>query len=256
MNRLSTTAVLAAAALFAWTGAGIAADAFPSHPVKLVVPFPPGGSLDIVGREIAQKLGEAWGQSVVVENKPGAGGNIGADYVAKSRAGRLHGGDGRAVDARRQPDALPAHALRRREGFRADLDDRHHAQRARGVGAIAVPLGAGSRGGGEGQSGQARVRLRQHRQRGSSRGRAVQDGDPHRHHACALQRRRAGDAGIARRRHAIHVRQPRQRDGAGQGRQGARAGGHHGAALGAGARPADDGRSRPARASTSRRGSD
>jgi tripartite-type tricarboxylate transporter receptor subunit TctC len=78
--------VLAAAALLAWTGAGIAADTFPSHPVKLVVPFPPGGSLDIVGREIAQKLGEAWGQSVVVENKPGAGGNIGADYVAKSAA--------------------------------------------------------------------------------------------------------------------------------------------------------------------------
>jgi tripartite-type tricarboxylate transporter receptor subunit TctC len=84
MNRLSTTAVLAAAALFSWPAAGVAADAFPSHPVKLVVPFPPGGSLDIVGREIAQKLGEAWGQSVVVENKPGAGGNIGADYVAKS----------------------------------------------------------------------------------------------------------------------------------------------------------------------------
>jgi tripartite-type tricarboxylate transporter receptor subunit TctC len=60
------------------------ADAFPSHTVKLVVPFPPGGSLDIVGREIAQKLTEAWGQSVVVENKPGAGGNIGADFVAKS----------------------------------------------------------------------------------------------------------------------------------------------------------------------------
>ena len=46
--------------------------------------FPPGGSLDIAGRLIAQKLGETWGQSVVVENKPGAGGNIGADFVAKS----------------------------------------------------------------------------------------------------------------------------------------------------------------------------
>jgi tripartite-type tricarboxylate transporter receptor subunit TctC len=83
---LSTTVALAAvaAALAAFPGASAAADAFPSHPVKLVVPFPPGGPLDIVGREIAQKLGEAWGQSVIVENKPGAGGNIGADYVAKS----------------------------------------------------------------------------------------------------------------------------------------------------------------------------
>ena len=52
--------------------------------MKLVVPFPPGGSLDAVGRLIAQKLTEAWGQAVVVENKPGAGGNIGADAVAKA----------------------------------------------------------------------------------------------------------------------------------------------------------------------------
>ena len=49
-----------------------------------MVPFPPGGSLDIAGRLIAQRLAEAWGQAVVVENKPGAGGNIGADFVAKS----------------------------------------------------------------------------------------------------------------------------------------------------------------------------
>ena len=60
------------------------ADTFPSRTVKLVVPFPPGGPLDATGRAIAQKLTEAWGQSVIVENKPGAGGNIGADYVAKS----------------------------------------------------------------------------------------------------------------------------------------------------------------------------
>jgi tripartite-type tricarboxylate transporter receptor subunit TctC len=61
-----------------------AAQSFPSKPVRLVVPFPPGGPLDAIGRAIAQKLTEAWGQSVVVDNKPGAGGNIGADFVAKS----------------------------------------------------------------------------------------------------------------------------------------------------------------------------
>ena len=62
------------------------AQAYPAKPVKLVVPFPPGGSLDMAGRLIAQKLTDLWGQSVVVENKPGAGGNIGADAVAKSPA--------------------------------------------------------------------------------------------------------------------------------------------------------------------------
>ena len=60
------------------------AQGYPSRTVKLVVPFPPGGSLDFTGRLIAQRLSEMWGQPVVVENKPGAGGNIGADFVAKS----------------------------------------------------------------------------------------------------------------------------------------------------------------------------
>lgn len=58
--------------------------AYPSRPIKLVVPFPPGGPLDVIGRLIAQRLTEAWGQSVVVDNRPGASGNIGADIVAKS----------------------------------------------------------------------------------------------------------------------------------------------------------------------------
>ena len=60
------------------------AQTFPAKPLRLVVPFPPGGPLDVVGRLIAQQLGERWGRNVVVENKPGAGGNIGADFVAKS----------------------------------------------------------------------------------------------------------------------------------------------------------------------------
>jgi tripartite-type tricarboxylate transporter receptor subunit TctC len=59
---------------------------YPTKLIKIVVPFPPGGATDIMTRNIAQKLGEAWKQPVIVENRPGASGMIGADAVAKSQA--------------------------------------------------------------------------------------------------------------------------------------------------------------------------
>ena len=88
MNALFRFVAIALAAAGAWIALATpaAAQTYPVKPVRLVVPFPPGGSLDFAGRLIAQKLTEMWGQSVVVENKPGAGGNIGADLVAKAPA--------------------------------------------------------------------------------------------------------------------------------------------------------------------------
>ena len=64
--------------------AGSALAQYPNRPIKLIVPFPPAGATDIVDRIVAQKLTERLGQAVVVENKPGAGGSIGSDIVAKS----------------------------------------------------------------------------------------------------------------------------------------------------------------------------
>jgi len=60
------------------------AQGWPNKPLKLIVPFPPGGGTDLASRSVAARLGEALGQPVIVENRPGAGGTIGADAVAKS----------------------------------------------------------------------------------------------------------------------------------------------------------------------------
>ena len=75
-------AALSALALLA---GGAAAQSYPSRPVRVIVPFAPGGATDIIARHVAQKLSERWGQSVVVENKPGAGTTIGNAEVAKAK---------------------------------------------------------------------------------------------------------------------------------------------------------------------------
>jgi len=84
MRKTIIAGLIAAAAL----PAAAAEDAknYPSKPIRLVVPFTPGGSTDILARVIGMKLTEAWGKQVVIDNRPGAGGNIGVDLVAKSPA--------------------------------------------------------------------------------------------------------------------------------------------------------------------------
>ena len=77
-------AVLGAAALA--VAASAMAQTYPAKPVRVVIPFPPGGTLDAVGRQLAQRLSEQTGQSFIVENKPGGNGVIGGDIVAKSPA--------------------------------------------------------------------------------------------------------------------------------------------------------------------------
>jgi len=88
LPRLSLASLLACLSVCAAPSLAHAQDAsnYPNRPIRMVIPFTPGGSTDILGRTIAQQLHQAFGQSVVVENVPGAGGSIGADRVAKSAA--------------------------------------------------------------------------------------------------------------------------------------------------------------------------
>src|SRR5215470_3104573 len=74
-------AILALAAL---TPALLAQDGFPSKPVHLLVPFPPGGAVDIVARTLADELGRRWPANIIIDNRPGAGGTIAADTAAKA----------------------------------------------------------------------------------------------------------------------------------------------------------------------------
>src|SRR5215472_7182827 len=76
--------VLVAVAMLAVLPARALAQGYPDRPVRLVIAFPAGGTIDTLGRILAQKLTEAWGQNVVIENRPGGGGNIGAAAAAKS----------------------------------------------------------------------------------------------------------------------------------------------------------------------------
>jgi tripartite-type tricarboxylate transporter receptor subunit TctC len=87
-HRRAAGYLLMGAALAALSLPGLAlAQAWPaSKPIRLVIPFPAGGATDIIGRTVAQRLGTVLGQQVVVDNKPGAGGTIGADIVAKAPA--------------------------------------------------------------------------------------------------------------------------------------------------------------------------
>src|ERR1700758_1057494 len=71
-------------AALVWPAPARAAEPFPSHPIRLIVPYPAGGGTDIVGRVLGQKLHESLGQPVVIDNRGGAGGTLGTGLAAKS----------------------------------------------------------------------------------------------------------------------------------------------------------------------------
>jgi tripartite-type tricarboxylate transporter receptor subunit TctC len=86
MNRRMLIAALAASSIALAAPAVWAQTSYPQQPIRIVVPFPPGGATDIMARAVAQRLTEAWKAQVFVDNRPGAGGNVGAELVAKAPA--------------------------------------------------------------------------------------------------------------------------------------------------------------------------
>jgi tripartite-type tricarboxylate transporter receptor subunit TctC len=94
----------------------VRAQSWPARPIRLVIPFPPGGATDVIGRILAQRLGTQLGQQVLVENRPGAGGTLGSDAVAKSAPDGytllLATGSTHSVGPALTPGKLPYNAFR------------------------------------------------------------------------------------------------------------------------------------------------
>ncbi len=86
MKKIERVIMILLGVTLAAVGGNVSAQAWPNKPIKYIVPFAPGGTTDILARTISEKLSVALGQPVVVENKPGAGGGVGADFTAKSAA--------------------------------------------------------------------------------------------------------------------------------------------------------------------------
>jgi tripartite-type tricarboxylate transporter receptor subunit TctC len=86
MTPIRTALVCLIAGFLSWTGGALAADQFPTRPVKILVPYAAGGAVDVLARTLGQSLSKTWGQQPVIENRPGAGGIVASQVLAQSPA--------------------------------------------------------------------------------------------------------------------------------------------------------------------------
>ena len=217
------------------------ADTYPSRIVKLIVPFPAGGTTDIFARHIGDRLAKAFGHNFVIDNRGGAGGNIGSDAVAKADP------DGYTLLV----GTVGTHAINSSLYTRMPFDPlKDFAPVAYLAGVpnimevnpknVKATTVAGVHRRGEGRAEEAELRLLRQRHLDPSLGRDVQADDRGRARARALSRLGAGRERPHRRPGRRHVRQPAVLDRAGAGRQPARHRGDVAQALGGAAGRADD----------------
>ena len=131
-SKMQFACALALGAALSFAGTTLQAQTYPDRPIHLIAPFPAGGLADVLARAVADGISKTLGQPVIVENRAGAGGNVGADVVAKSApdgytllmtsAGILYG----------QSISLRQNAVRCRERLRAGIERRRHADDGRG----------------------------------------------------------------------------------------------------------------------------
>jgi len=117
---------------------GAQAQTWPASPIRLVVPFAPGGGADLMARILADPLSKRLGQPIVIENKPGGGATVGADYVAKAAARRIHAALDHAGTADHQSVSDAEAALRPGQGFHAHRHGGDRCQRAGGDAGLPV----------------------------------------------------------------------------------------------------------------------